>query len=115
MKLNWIKVLLSFAVAIILGLLCFTFATENGCRNWISFAVSAFSITAMLIPTIAVEYNNIRSLNIKTVGWIFTLVTIVLNFVFAFIVYTPTIYISITLLAVVVGIAIIYAIRPKNN
>ena len=115
MKLNWIKAIISVVIALLLALLCFTFATEDGHRNWISFAVSAITISAMFIPTIAVDYNSNRGINIKTLGWIFTLISIAVNFVFAFLAYTPTIYIVVSALVSVFGIAIIYAMRPKDK
>jgi len=114
MKLNWIKAIISVVIALLLALLCFTFATEDGHRNWISFAVSTITIMTILIPTIAVDYNGNRAVNIKTLGWLFTLLSVAVNFVFAFFVYKPIVYIAVSALVSVIGIALVYAMIPRN-
>jgi len=114
MKLDTIKTIISAVVSLLLGLLCFTFATEDGYRNWISFVVSFVTIVAIMIPAIAIEYKGIRAINIKTLGWMFTFISIIVNLVFAFFAYKPTIYIVISVLVSVIGIALVYAMTPRK-
>ena len=49
MKLDTIKTIISAVVSLLLGLLCFTFATEDGYRNWISFVVSFVTIVGIIV------------------------------------------------------------------
>ncbi|MBQ3831630.1 MAG: hypothetical protein II815_00465 [Bacteroidales bacterium] len=114
MKLNWIKAIISVVISLLLALLCFTFATEDGYRNWISFAVSFVTIVAIMIPTIAVEHKGIRAINIKTLGWMFTLLSVAVNFVFAFFAYKPIVYIAVSALVSVIGVALVYTMIPRK-
>ena len=109
MKADTVKLILSLALALLLGFVCEIIAPETDGRNWISLAVGFATIAGMLIPAMGLKYRNPRrGVSIKVFAWIMALAVTLTNIFFARQDYKIDIYLVVTLLLVVIGWAVIY-------
>ena len=116
MKLNTVKAIIALLLALLLGLVCEIIAPETDSRNWISFGVASLTIVSMLLPAMGIKFNNPRcGANIKVLSWIFTLVVLIANIVFACIECRVDVYIVVVALMAVVGWGLIYAIYSAKE
>jgi hypothetical protein len=116
MKINVIKSIISFGLSILIGLLCFAIAKEEGSRNWISLAITAVTCFACLGAALGCEYNcGTRNINIKVTAWIGAVVLIIANLIFSCFEYNIFVYITITLMLTLMVVASIYGLyKPKE-
>ena len=111
MSIDKIKFVFSIVLSLLLGLVCEIIAPTSGARNWISFIVASFSLMALIIPALGLNYDNAkRSISIKIVACIFSLVILFVSICFACTEYKIDIYIAISLLVAVLGWVIIYSL-----
>ena len=111
MKIETIKMILSIAIALLLGFVCEIIAPEIEARNWISLGVGFVSIFAMLLPAMGIQYAEVRrGVSIKVFAWIMFLILVAANIVFACYEYKIDIYIAVTLLLAVIAWGIIYGL-----
>lgn len=116
MKLDTVKALIAFALALLLGFVCEIIASEAESRNWISLAIGAVSIFAVLLPAMGIQYMNApRGASIKLFAWLMTVVIVITNIVFSCIEYKFDIYLVVVLLMVVVSWGIIYGMYSAKS
>lgn len=117
MKIDGIKLILGLAIALLLGFLCKFVAPVTDNREWISLAVGFLSISALIIPAMAIKYGNAnRGVNIKVFSWIMVIAVIAANIIFSLYEYKVDLYIVIVLLLAVIGWSVIYGLYrlPKH-
>ena len=118
MKISFIKTIISACIGISLGLLCFVIADEVGIDNiWLPFVVTTISTFICLGSVMACNYNSgHRNSNIKVVAWLFSIVVILLNFIFSSFMNNPIVYIAIIILITSIDIAVISTLyKPETK
>lgn len=116
MKINVVKSIISFGLSVLIGLLCYAIAKEEGSRNWISLAITAITCFVCLGAALGCDYNcGTRNINIKVTAWLGTLIIIVANIIFSCFEYNILIYITIVLLITLMVVASVYGLyKPKE-
>lgn len=116
MKINFLKAAIAFCISLLLGLLCYVIAKETDSRNLISLITASITIFVGLSSAFAIEYNcGHRNVNIKVSAWLFTAMVTICNFIFACFLYNIIIYIAVTLLLTLMGVAIVSLLyKPKK-
>ena len=116
MKINIIKAIVAFIISLLLGMLCYVIAKETDSRNIISLIVASITIFVCMSSAFAIEYNcGHRNVNIKVSAWIFSVLVTISNFIFACFLYNIIVYIAVTLLLTLMGIAIVALLyKPKK-
>ena len=116
MKINFFKAALAFCISLLLGLLCFVIAKETDSRNYISLITASLTIFVCMSLTFAIEYNcDHRNVNIKVSAWLFSSLVTIANFIFACFLYNIIVYIAVTLLLTLMGVAIVAMLyKPKK-
>ena len=111
MKIETVKLILSIAIALLLGFVCEIIASETDGRNWISFGVGAVTTFSVLMPAMGVKFSNMkRGVSIKVFAWIMVIVLIVANTTFSSFEYRIDIYCTVCFLLATISWAIIYAL-----
>lgn len=115
MKLNVIKALISLGVSVVLGLLCFEIAKETDNRNWIGLAITTISIFSCLLTAIGLDFPiGNKVVNLKVSAWVFTILVIIVNFIFCATEYNVIVYIVIIMLFVLLNIGITYSLSQRK-
>lgn len=84
MKANFFLIILSIALAMLLGYLAFNIA-EGKEYDIVCGVISSISFIATLLPIMGIDFDNKRiSINIKLLSCIFFVFSIIINFCFAF-------------------------------
>lgn len=116
MKINTVKLILSLAIALLVGFLCEIIAPQSDGRNWISFGVAAVTVFSALLPAMALSYDNAkRGVSIKVFAWLMTLALVIANVVFSFKEYRIDVYLAVCLLLSVVGWAVVYGLFSAKS
>lgn len=115
MKIDNVKLIISFAICALIGFLCFTVAPEADNRKWISLITATISLFVCLAPALSMKFEAAgnRSVSGKLVGWIFFVILLIENFAFSFNTYGITTYIVVTALIALIGVALIYSISKS--
>ena len=115
MKIDNIKLIVSFVICALIGFLCFIVAPEADNRKWISLIVATISLFVCFAPAISMTFETAgnRSVSGKLVGWIFFVVLLVENFAFCFATYAVITYVVATALIALIGVALIYSISKS--
>ena len=116
MKINFLKAIIAFCISLLLGLLCFVIAKEADSRNLISLITASLTIFVCMSSAFAIEYNcGHRNVNIKVSAWLFSTLVTIAHFIFACFLYNIIVYIAVTLLLTLMGIAIVALLyKPKK-
>ena len=116
MKLDTVKALIAFALSLLLGFVCEIIAPEAESRNWISLAIGAVSIFAVLLPAMGLQYTNApRGASIKLYAWLMTVVIVITNIAFSCFEYKFDVYLVVVLLTVVISWGIIYGMYSAKS
>ena len=117
MKISFIKTIIVACIGVLFGLLCFVIADKDNYHNWVSFAMTAISTFVCLGSAMACNYNcGHRDVNIKVVAWLFSIIVILLNFIFSSFTNNSIVYIAIILLITVINIAVVNALyKPETK
>ena len=116
MKANVIKIVIAIALAMLLGVINYTIASDNDYRNWISFGVTTVTMTLLLILTMGIDYNcGYRTTNIKLVATIGTLIVLIGNIVFSCFMYIVPIYLAVMGIISLIFFVLVYTLIPKDN
>ena len=112
MKVDRIKLLISFAISALLGYLCYIATPEMDNRNWVALFTTTLSLFVSLAPALAFKFESIgnRTVSGKLVGWIFFIILVIVNFLLSHSGCKTSTYIAITALIAIIGVAIIYSI-----
>ena len=115
MKIDNIKLIISFVISALIGCLCFIAATDTENRDWISLITATISLFVCFAPALAFKFESIgnRSASGKLAGWIFFIILVVENLAFSFCEYKISAYIVITALIAIAGVGIIYSISKS--
>lgn len=114
MKINIIKSIFAIVIGALVGYICKIIATDV--NQWCSFAVGALTTIGGLIAAFA-DYSNVssqRSANTKGLAWIFAIIIVVLNLIFAFTPYNHEVYIVILVLMLVVDWFAVYILAKRK-
>ena len=116
MKANVIKIVIAVVLAMLLGIINYTIASDSDYRNWISFGVTTMTMALLLILTMGIDYNcGYRTTNIKLVATIGTLIVLIGNIVFSCFDYVIPIYISILGIISLLFFVLVYVLIPKGD
>lgn len=117
MKINIERTIIAACIGALIGLLCFVIAEEKTSYKWIFFAGTAISTFICLGLATACNYNcGYRDVNMKVTAWIFSILVILLNFIFSSFSHNVILYIVTISLITIINIAIINALyKPKAN
>jgi hypothetical protein len=114
MKANVVKTIIAIVLALLIGVITFTIAPETDYRNWIAFAVTALTTAISLVFAMGIEYNcGYRTVNIKVVAGLGTLVVLIVNIAFSCFTYNIPIYIAVVGIIAVLFFALTYSLIPK--
>lgn len=115
MKIEKVKLLISFVICALIGYLCFIVAPATENRNWISLIIATLSLFLCFAPALAFKFESAgnRSVSGKLVGWIFFCILVIENFLFCANECKISVYIVVTALITVVGVGIIYSISKS--
>ena len=116
MKIDRIKALIVILASVLLGWLCYEIADAEDNRDWISFAISFFSILLCMGSAFACNYKNrCRNVNIKVAAWIFSVLVILMNIIFSCFTYNVPIYIIVLSFMTLLNIAFVYALSQTKE
>ena len=116
MKINTVKFIFAIALALILGFVCETIATDAGGRNWITLAVASITMCSGLIPAFGLNYDNAkRGLSIRVLAWMTSGVLLTSNVIFSLFEYKIDLYIAINLLICVIGWIAVYGLFSSKS
>ncbi len=113
MKINWFKCILAFLASVLVSLLCFEISRVEP-HKWVSMAVGLITSFICLASAIGFDMSDIKKVNIKVNAWIFTLLVVLTNVIFAFFVYDVIIYIVVVGLLVLLDVSITYALYHRQ-
>ena len=116
MKANVIKIVVAVVLAMLLGVINYTIASDSDCRNWISFGVTTVTMALLLILAMGIDYNcGYRTTNIKLVATIGTLIVLIGNIVFSCFMYIVPIYLAVMGIISLIFFVLVYTLIPKDN
>ena len=117
MKGNVIKIIIAIALAVLIGLITYTIASDIDYRNWITLVVTIVTTALSLIFAMGIDSNyGYRTANIKVVSAIGTFVVLIGNIVFScFDTYNIPIYIAIMGIISLLLFTLTYSLIPKEN
>lgn len=116
MKINPVKFIIAIIIAALVGVICYSFASELDNRQWISLATTTVTLSLSLIMAIGVEYNcGPRNTNISLVAWIMVVAVAICNIVFNCFIYPIFIYVATTLLLSVVVFLSVYSLVSSQK
>lgn len=109
MKINIIKTLIVVGLSLLLGLICYEIAKETDNRNIISAVTTFITVFMCLGAAFACDYNRgNRNANIKVTAWIFSVIVLVTNIIFACFSYNIIVYVAVVGLLSLINVAIVY-------
>lgn len=116
MKLDTVKALIAFVLALLLGFVCEIIAPEAESRNWISLSVSSVGILSVLLPAMGIKFSNpIRGASIRLFAWMMTVFMVITNIAFACFEYRIDVYLVVILLLAVIAWGVIYGMSSAKS
>ena len=112
MKIDTVKTLLAVALAVVLSLICYKMAMEEGSRNWIAFTITFVSTLALLIPAMGIDWSGFsgRGITIKVYAWVVLVIQYATDFVFSLCDFDTVWFLIIVLLELILSAYIIYSV-----
>lgn len=116
MKIDKIKSVLAIALSLVFGLMFEIIAPEIGVRNWISFGVGSITLVLTLLPALGFIYEDTnRGVLIKLFSWIMFVIILILNLIFACIKYNIKLYVTLSLLLIIIGLLGIHTLSSSKK
>lgn len=115
MNVNSFKVALSIVASLLVALVCFEMAPDSmEYKKWVSLALALISMIGCLVPALALEcYDSRVTVNVKTIGWLFTTVELIVNIVFNMVDYDTVYYAVLSLLLTTMCVGVVHSIVSK--
>lgn len=115
MKINVVKFIIAILLAFLLSIICYVLAPTENYRNWISLAISAFTMLLLLIPALGLDYSyGYRTANIRLLATLGAIVVYIANIAFSCFMYSILMYVAILGIISLLFVALIYGLIPKT-
>lgn len=115
MKVDITKTLLSVAICVLLGYMCYLIAPHASNQHIISWIVCSISMVLALVPAMGLQFpgNENRAFSAKVFLWVASAVLLITNVVFAFFEYNVGTLILVVGLELAISAYIAYSIMKK--